>query len=71
LADQVLTQFQQHEEAWTRVDGILQASNNPQTKVTISKEKGRTAADIFRFIVYFITNTRKVCSNTLEYFASG
>jgi hypothetical protein len=53
------------------VDGILQASNNPQTKVTISKEKERTTADVFLFIVYFITNTRKVCSNTLEYFASG
>ncbi|KAI8885318.1 nuclear export factor CRM1 [Backusella circina FSU 941] len=32
LADQLLTQFQQHEQAWTRVDGILQTSENPQTK---------------------------------------
>ena len=32
LAQQILTQFQDHEEAWTRVDGILEKSNVPQTK---------------------------------------
>ncbi|KAG2216466.1 hypothetical protein INT45_011936 [Circinella minor] len=31
-AQQLLTQFQDHEEAWTRVDGILERSNVPQTK---------------------------------------
>ncbi|KAK9365473.1 CRM1 C terminal-domain-containing protein [Lipomyces kononenkoae] len=31
-AQQVLTQFQEHPDAWTRVDQILQKSNNPQTK---------------------------------------
>ncbi|KAK9467884.1 CRM1 C terminal-domain-containing protein [Lipomyces arxii] len=31
-AQQVLTQFQEHPDAWQRVDQILQNSNNPQTK---------------------------------------
>ncbi|KAG1438934.1 hypothetical protein G6F56_012465 [Rhizopus delemar] len=32
VAQQILTQFQDHEEAWTKVDGILEKSNSPQTK---------------------------------------
>ncbi|RCH88288.1 Karyopherin transporter, partial [Rhizopus stolonifer] len=32
LAQQILTQFQDHEEAWTRVDGILEKSSVSQTK---------------------------------------
>ncbi|KAI7862138.1 nuclear export factor CRM1 [Spinellus fusiger] len=32
MAQKVLTEFQDHEEAWTRVDGILEHSNVPQTK---------------------------------------
>ncbi|CEP17678.1 hypothetical protein [Parasitella parasitica] len=32
LAQQVLTEFQNHEEAWTRVDSILQNSSVSQTK---------------------------------------
>ncbi|KAG1415448.1 hypothetical protein G6F58_006479 [Rhizopus delemar] len=32
IAQQILTQFQDHEEAWTKVDGILEKSNVPQTK---------------------------------------
>lgn len=33
MAQQLLTQFQDHEDAWTRVDSILEKSNVPQTKV--------------------------------------
>jgi exportin-1 len=33
MAQQLLNQFQDHEEAWTRADGILERSNVPQTKV--------------------------------------
>lgn len=33
VAQQLLTQFQDHEEAWTKVDNILEHSNVPQTKV--------------------------------------
>lgn len=33
MAQRLLTQFQDHDEAWTRVDGILEKSNVPQTKV--------------------------------------
>ncbi|KAK9472421.1 CRM1 C terminal-domain-containing protein [Dipodascopsis tothii] len=32
LAQKVLTSFQEHPDAWTRVDQILQKSNNQQTK---------------------------------------
>ncbi|KAI8098786.1 nuclear export factor CRM1 [Halteromyces radiatus] len=32
IAQQLLTQFQDHEEAWTKVDGILERSTVPQTK---------------------------------------
>ncbi|CAO3607736.1 unnamed protein product [Cunninghamella blakesleeana] len=32
IAQQLLTQFQDHEEAWTRADCILERSNVPQTK---------------------------------------
>lgn len=39
MAQQILTQFQDHEEAWTRVDGILEKSNVPQTKVKKKKRK--------------------------------
>ncbi|KAK9462554.1 CRM1 C terminal-domain-containing protein [Lipomyces oligophaga] len=31
-AQRVLTQFQEHQDAWQRVDQILQTSENPQTK---------------------------------------
>lgn len=33
MADQILTQLKQHPDAWTRVDTILEYSNNQQTKV--------------------------------------
>lgn len=33
LAQQVLTQFQDNPEAWTRVPDILERSSFPQTKV--------------------------------------
>jgi exportin-1 len=33
MAQQLLTQFQDHEEAWTRADAILEKSSVPQTKV--------------------------------------
>ncbi|KAK2560869.1 Exportin-1 [Acropora cervicornis] len=32
MADQILTQLKQHPDAWTRVDTILEFSNNQQTK---------------------------------------
>lgn len=33
MAQQVLTQFQEHQDAWTRVPDILERSSFPQTKV--------------------------------------
>ena len=35
LAQQILTQFQEHPDAWTRVPEILERSSYPQTKVCL------------------------------------
>ena len=35
MAQQVLTQFQEHPDAWTRVPEILERSSFPQTKVCV------------------------------------
>lgn len=35
MAQQLLTQFQDHEDAWQRVDSILDRSTVPQTKVRV------------------------------------
>lgn len=35
MAQQILTQFQEHPDAWQRVPAILQTANNPQTKVRL------------------------------------
>ena len=42
VAGQVLTQFKEHPESWTRVDTILELSNNQKTKVRLCSDvKGR------------------------------
>ncbi|KAI8365384.1 nuclear export factor CRM1 [Radiomyces spectabilis] len=64
LAQQLLTQFQDHEEAWTRVDGILERSNVPQTKFIalqilekfIQTRWNTLNADSRNAIRYFIVN---------------
>jgi hypothetical protein len=35
VAQQVLTQFREHPEAWTQVDNILELSQNQETKVDL------------------------------------
>ncbi|GAN02955.1 hypothetical protein MAM1_0031c02405 [Mucor ambiguus] len=37
VAQQLLTQFQDHEEAWTRADAILEKSTAPQTKAGLQQ----------------------------------
>ncbi|CAO3654323.1 unnamed protein product [Mucor hiemalis] len=64
VAQQLLTQFQDHEEAWTRADGILEHSNVPQTKfiaLTILEKFVQTRwntlqPDSRNAIRYFIVN---------------
>ncbi len=34
MAKQVLEQFQEHPDAWKRVDGILEKSSMPESKVS-------------------------------------
>ncbi|KAI9276545.1 nuclear export factor CRM1 [Sporodiniella umbellata] len=63
-AQQILTQFQDHEEAWTKVDGILQKSNVPQTKFIalqvlekfIQTRWNTLPADSRNAIRYFVVN---------------
>jgi hypothetical protein len=40
VAQQILTQFQEHPDAWTRVPEILEHSSNPQAKVSV---EGKTS----------------------------
>ena len=47
MADQILTQLKQHPDAWTRVDTILEYSNNQQTKVLWA-----TTSAVFRKVVF-------------------
>ncbi|GAA5797538.1 nuclear export factor CRM1 [Helicostylum pulchrum] len=64
LAQQILTQFQDHEEAWTRVDGILEKSSVPQTKFIalqilekfVQTRWNTLQADSRNAIRYFIVN---------------
>ncbi|KAI9277581.1 nuclear export factor CRM1 [Sporodiniella umbellata] len=64
IAQQILTQFQDHEEAWTKVDGILEKSNVPQTKFIalqilekfIQTRWNTLPADSRNAIRYFIVN---------------
>ena len=42
VAGQVLTQFKEHPESWTRVDTILELSDNQKTKVGLCTDvRGR------------------------------
>jgi exportin-1 len=41
MAQQVLTQFQEHPDAWTRVPDILERSAFPQAKVRSSSLQDR------------------------------
>ena len=42
VAGQVLTQFKEHPESWTRVDTILELSDNQKTKVGLCSDvRGR------------------------------
>lgn len=57
MAQQLLTQFQDHVDAWTRADKILEHSNVPQTKVIsficciiIKKKKTETKFNTLQFI---------------------
>lgn len=55
MADQILTQLKQHPDAWTRVDTILEYSNNQQTKVLW------TGNLWFFFLKDFLTIYIRVC----------
>ncbi|CAO3610371.1 unnamed protein product [Mucor hiemalis] len=64
LAQQILTQFQDNDEAWTKVDGILEKSSVPQTKFIalqilekfVQTRWNTLQADSRNAIRYFIVN---------------
>lgn len=74
MADQILTQLKQHPDAWTRVDTILEYSNNQQTKVhtmgyrKCSFPKGRIFRPCFEFFftVFRAPNTRSSHQDPME-----
>ncbi|KAG1233057.1 hypothetical protein G6F35_001394 [Rhizopus arrhizus] len=59
VAQQLLTQFQDHDDAWTRVDCILEQSKLPQTKILekfVQTRWNTLPADNRNAIRYFIVN---------------
>lgn len=69
MAQQLLTQFQDHEESWTRADVILEKSTVPQTKVQEHKPGNLyTRSDVIDYYtVYCSANHGKVCANKVEH----
>ncbi len=56
MADQILTQLKQHPDAWTRVDTILEFSNNQQTKVYYDLAQMQSSKSIIfeLFLLFFL-----------------
>lgn len=73
MADQILTQLKQHPDAWTRVDTILEYSNNQQTKVHYGLPQGQFSEGSYFwghafnfFSVFRAPNTRSSDQDTME-----
>ena len=57
MAQQVLTQFQEHPDSWTRVPDILDKSSFPESKVGYSVNRMRNRSNMV--IVHWSSNSRK------------
>lgn len=66
MAQRTLTQFQEHPDAWTRVDAILETSSVPQTKVFVHVMSPQLLT-----IVHCPANSRKVDTNPMEDLTQG
>lgn len=68
MAQQVLTQFQEHPDAWQRVPGVLQQASNLQTKVcSLSVSFGSYKADhTFDRSVHWSSSFGKANPNSME-----
>ena len=67
MAQRVLTQFEEHPDAWTRVPDILERSSDAQSKVSVSPLHHSTSfTSTLSFIVHLIANFREVDSNEME-----
>ena len=67
MAQRVLTQFEEHPDAWTRVPDILERSSVAQSKVSVSPLHHFTyLTSTLSFIVHWIANFREVDSNEME-----
>jgi len=65
MAQQILTQFEEHPDAWTKVPDILERSSFPQAKVTLqSLFFALHHSEIVP--VYWSSNTREVNINSME-----
>jgi hypothetical protein len=65
MAQHVLTQFEEHPDAWTRVPDVLERSSFPQSKVLFPPKGGSTMADSV-FAVHRLANSRKAHRDAME-----
>lgn len=61
MAQQVLTQFQEHPDSWTRVPDILDKSSFPESKVGYMVNRMRNRSNIVT--VHWSSNPRKAYHN--------
>jgi hypothetical protein len=65
MAQHVLTQFEEHPDAWTRVPDVLERSSFPQSKVLYPTKGGLTMTDSV-FTVHRLANSRKAHCDAME-----
>ena len=69
MAQQVLTRFQEHPDAWQRVPQILEGSSNSQTKVGL--EPLVVVAAQYSLTVYRFANSGEAGRDTMEGTSNG
>lgn len=65
MAQHVLTQFEEHPDAWTRVPDVLERSSFPQSKV-LSPTKGVFIIADSVFVVHRLADSRKAHCDAME-----
>ena len=71
LAQQILTQFQEHSDAWTRVPDILERSSFPQAKVRLHPAHILLWAKRTALSVHWIADIGEVDNYEVEVSAGG
>lgn len=66
MAQQILTQFQEHPDSWARVPDILERSSFPQTKAGIPWQSWSRCGVNLSFLVHRAANSWKIDHDTVE-----